>query len=98
MRTQTQTSKDLHRRKILTTTQEAMPSVEVLKQIVPYAARPACTHHLNKPLPNGKYQCTSRASYKINGQLVCERHAGRELLIAHLRRIGFNHKPGDKLG
>ena len=95
---QTQISKELHRRKILATTQEALPTLEILKQTVPYAARPACTHYLNKPLPSGQYKCTARASYKVNGQLMCERHTGRELLIAHLRRIGFDRKLGDKLG
>lgn len=94
---QTQTSKELHRRKILETKQETYPTLEVLPN-VPYMSRPVCSHSLTKPLQNGQSQCTSRATYKVNGQIMCERHAGREFLLAHLRSIGLNKKHGDKLG
>ena len=95
--TNTQVRESLHKRKILMTRKEEYPTLSMLAP-KPYMARPTCEHLLNKPLQNGQVQCTARAAYKVNGVLMCERHAGREFLMAHLRRIGFNKKHGDKLG
>ena len=74
------------------------PTLEVLPPVFPYSKRPVCSHSLTKPLQNGKYQCTSRATYKVGGQMMCERHAGREFLMAHLRQIGVLKLQGEKLG
>lgn len=64
-----------------------LPIIKHLPVPTRYDERDMCEHLIGKPILR-RDRCVSKAIYVLDGVKMCERHAGRELIMWHLKEAG----------